>query len=246
VNAPVIGIATGIYNQGSEERISVSTSYLSAVETAGGVPLILPPGLDKRSTDGLFSRINGLLLIGGGDVDPARYGEKRHEKTGDVYPVRDEHEIGMVARAMAANRPIMAICRGIQVLNVALGGSLHQDLPSDPGGPIRHSQKEPGKQATHRIVLSPDAVRLFSILGAREIMVNSFHHQAVKRPGDGLQAVAHSDDGVIEAVESKDKDRFVLGVQWHPELMVTDDPHARALFSALVSSCRKSGTATDY
>jgi putative glutamine amidotransferase len=170
-------------------------------------------------------------------VDPARFGEPRHPAVGGVSPARDGLEIALVEHALGRGLPVLAICRGVQVLNVALGGSLYQDVPSDPGTAVAHDQKAPRHEPTHRVTVVPGS-RLEEVLGAGELDVNSFHHQAIKRLGRGLEAVAFcADDGLIEGTELPDSSRFVLGVQWHPEDL---DPHQKAaqrLFRALIESC---------
>ena len=228
MSLPLIGVTTSLVSGQPRERLR----YFHAVERAGGAPVLLAPGLD----DALRKRMDGLLLSGGGDVDPARYGEPRHPKTGDVSEARDELEIELVRRAVSSGLPVLAICRGVQVLNVALGGSLIQDIPSETGSRIIHSQPEPRDAATHRVGLIEETSRLGGITGATELVVNSFHHQAIKRPGHGLRAVARAEDGIIECVEPTEGDAFLLGVQWHPEEMIELDAASRSLFSAFVAA----------
>jgi putative glutamine amidotransferase len=217
------------------ERAYVNSAYLRAVQQAGGVPVLLPPQLDRDAVERLMALVDGLLLTGGGDIDPSRFGEARHPTCYEVAPARDEVEIGALRWALDRKLPVLAICRGIQVLNVALGGGLHQDIPSDPGSDIAHSQVEPRDQPTHRVAVKPGS-RLAETLGADEIAVNSMHHQAVKALGRGLVEVAWAPDHVVEGVELTDSARFVLGVQWHPEELAGHSEPARRLFSALVTA----------
>ena len=170
-------------------------------------------------------------------MDPALFGEAPHSTLYDVAPSRDTVESTVVRIALDRRLPILAICRGIQVLNVALGGSLYQDVGTDPGTEIMHSQEAPRDQPTHKVVVEPGS-RLAETLGTDEIEVNSMHHQAVKALGAGLRAVAWAPDQIVEGLELSDRSRFVLGVQWHPEELVSHSEPARRLFTALVNTAR--------
>jgi putative glutamine amidotransferase len=235
---PLIGVTTSITVDRSPERAYLNTAYLRAVQLAGGVPVLLPPQLTATARDHLRDRLDGVILTGGGDIDPARFDEPPHRAVAEVSEARDALELDVVARALVDGRPLLAICRGIQVLNVALGGTLYQDLPSDPGGPIDHSQSEPRQQPTHRVKIEA-GTRLAAILGTLELDVNSMHHQAIRRPGRGLTAVAVAPDGIVEAAELAGDERFVVGVQWHPEELIDHDPAARNLFAAVVEAARR-------
>jgi putative glutamine amidotransferase len=217
-------------------RAWLNDAYLRAVQEAGGIPVLLPPHLDGAALEALWPRLDGVLLTGGGDVDPARFGEAPHPKTAEVSEARDRLEIDVTERAVRAGRPLLAICRGIQVLNVALGGSLHQDIASDTGGAIVHAQTAPRDQPTHPVKVMGEGTRLGATLGAPEVEVNSMHHQAIKRLGRGLREVAWAPDGIIEGIEGVDDGPLVLGVQWHPEELVARDAAARNLFRALIAS----------
>jgi putative glutamine amidotransferase len=234
---PLIGVSTSITIEKVPERAYVNSAYLHAIEQAGGVPVPLPPQLSPRGIEVLARELHGLLLTGGGDVDPARFGEAPHGSLYDVAPARDALEATAVAIALGRGLPILAICRGIQMLNVALGGTLHQDVGTDPGTQLCHSQEGPRDQPSHKVtVLS--GTRLARILGTEELEVNSMHHQAVRVLGRGLVPVAWAPDRIIEGVESEDPASFVLGVQWHPEELVSHSDAARRLFSALVEAAR--------
>jgi putative glutamine amidotransferase len=187
----------------------------------------------------LAGDLHGLLLTGGGDMDPALFGEAPHATLYDVAPSRDTLETSVLHVALDRGLPVLAVCRGLQVLNVALGGSLHQDVGTDPGTQTPHSQKEPRDQPTHKVKLTPGC-RLAATLGTDELEVNSMHHQAVKRLGRGLTAVAWAPDQIVEGAEIDDASRFVLGVQWHPEELVGHSEPARRLFAALVAAARTS------
>jgi putative glutamine amidotransferase len=206
---------------------------------------LLPPQLEPSGRAELVKRLQGVLLTGGGDVDPARFGEAPHPTTADVSAARDGLEIELTRWAIATRTPLLAICRGLQVLNVALGGSLHQDIPSEPGSPLDHSQVALlGSRGTavHQVKVQ-DGSRLAGILGALEVDVNSFHHQAIHRLGRGLKDVAWAPDSIIEGMELVDDSRFAVGVQWHPEELVGHDRTARNLFRALVERARERQTA---
>jgi len=235
--SPLIGVSTSITVGKHPERAYVNSTYLHAVQQAGGVPVALPPQLSAASLERLTRGLDGLLLTGGGDMDPGLFGEEPHSTLYDVAPARDTVETAAVRIALERRLPILAICRGIQVLNVALGGSLYQDVGTDPATEIRHSQEAPRDQPTHKVKVQAGS-RLAQTLGADEIEVNSMHHQAVKAVGAGLVAVAWAPDQIIEGLELTDPSRFVLGVQWHPEELCGHSEPARCLFAALVSSAR--------
>jgi putative glutamine amidotransferase len=237
--APLIGVSTSITVGASPERAYVNSAYLHAVQQAGGVPVALPPQVSSASLRQLAGDIQALLLTGGGDVDPALFGEAPHATLYDVAPSRDALETSVLHLVLDRGLPVLAVCRGLQVLNVALGGSLHQDVGTDPGTQMAHSQKEPRDQPTHKVKLTPGC-RLAATLGADELEVNSMHHQAIKRLGRGLTAVAWAPDQIVEGAEIGDPSRFVLGVQWHPEELVGHSEPARRLFAALVAAARTS------
>jgi putative glutamine amidotransferase len=238
---PLIGVTTSLsFGKKTPERAYVNSTYLAAIQEAGGVPVPLPPQLGDGALEELSSRLHGLLLTGGGDVDPKTFGEPPHRSVYDVAPTRDRLEMALVRRCMTEGRPVLAICRGIQLLNVALGGSLYQDVATDPGTKIKHQQTGPRDKPTHAVTVTPGSF-LARVLGEDELRVNSMHHQAVKALGKNMVAVAHAPDQIVEGIELADAgpDRFVLGVQWHPEELVPKDSAARNLFSAFVSACRK-------
>ncbi len=234
---PLVGVTTSITVGQTPERAYVNSAYLHAVQQAGGVPVLLPPQLSKASLERLVRGLDALLLTGGGDVDPATFGEAPHPTLYEVAPARDALETQVTLIALEKKTPLLAICRGIQVLNVALGGSLHQDVATEPGTQIQHSQKEAREQTTHKVTITPRS-RLGRVLGAEDLEVNSFHHQVIKSLGRGLVPVAWAPDKLVEGVELDDDSQFVLGVQWHPEHLVGNSEPARRLFSALVTAAR--------
>jgi putative glutamine amidotransferase len=231
---PIIGISSyclqARWGSWDLPAVLLPRRYTDMVATTGGLPVLLPPLPGVADT---LSRLDGLVLSGGGDIDPAVYGEARDPATGPASADRDTAELELCRRALADGVPVLAICRGLQVVNVALGGTLHQHLP-DLVGHDGHSP-DPGGYGSHKVSIAPGS-RLASVLGRTETAVPTHHHQAVDRLGAGLAAAAWTDDGVIEAAEpagSGGSTSLVAAVQWHPE--AGDDP---SLFTALVAAAR--------
>ena len=235
---PLIGVTTSITVETSTPRAFVNSAYVEAVQRAGGVPVLLPPQLDASARVALWRVLDAVVLTGGGDVDPARFGQTPHPTVTDVFPARDALEVDLTHWALRRRLPILAICRGIQVLNVALGGTLHQDIASELPSALVHTQREPRHQPTHRVKVE-DGTRMARVLGASEVEVNSFHHQGLAGLGDGLRAVAWTADGIVEGVEMDRSPGPVLGVQWHPEELAAHDQAAANLFRFVV---QESGT----
>ena len=206
--------------------------YVQAVLASGGVPVLLPAVTSDDSRVAYAEHLRGLLIPGSpADVDPACYGEEPHVRLGPVSPLRTDFEIQLVRLALTRGLPVFGICGGSQVLNVALGGSLYQDIPSQVPKAYKHSG---APERAHTIDIVP-STRLAAILGTQEMRVNSLHHQAVKVPGQGMVVSASARDGVIEAVEISSQP-FVIGVQWHPERLFTEDEAAQRLFAAFVQA----------
>lgn len=219
-------------------RTRLNAAYTDAVRAAGLRPFVLPV-LEAADAHEMLDGIDGLILTGGEDVAPARYGERAHPALGDVHEGRDEFELALVRAARARALPTFAICRGVQVANVALGGTLVQDLPSEWSNALAHESGRGRSERTHAVTLAA-ASRLARACGASEITVNSMHHQALRRVASGLVATAHAPDGVIEGVEWNGDDWWMLGVQWHPEELVdTAEPWDRALFATFASAVRQ-------
>lgn len=219
-------------------RTRLNAAYTDAARTVGLRPYILPV-LKAADADDMLEGMDGLLLTGGEDVAPARYGAQPHAALGDVHAGRDEFELALVRAARARGVPTLAICRGVQIANVALGGTLVQDLPSEWTNPLRHESGAGRSDRTHVVTLSAGS-RLASACGASEISVNSMHHQALARVASGLVATAHAPDGVIEGVEWNEDDWWMLGVQWHPEELVhTAEPWDRTMFAAFADAARR-------
>jgi putative glutamine amidotransferase len=236
---PVIGITSSHLidkaSHGVFPRHALPTAYSAAVHRAGGVPVILP--FIPEAAEQMLELIDGLILSGGSDLDPALFGDAEvHPQTYDILPDRDSAELALANGALARDMPILGICRGIQALNVAAGGTLYQDVPDQFSQEIRHRQHEseiPADQPGHTVTVQPGSL-LERTYGAGPIPVNSFHHQAVKGIAPGLVVSGRSEDGLIEAIESTDH-AFVLAVQWHPELMFARDSAHLAPFSSLIT-----------
>jgi putative glutamine amidotransferase len=213
---------------GREEMV-LNFHYMRAVTRARGLPVVMSPQPLEAVPD-LIARLDGLLIPGGPDIDPATYGDVPHETLGPLFPEIDRFEIACLREAERTGLPVLAICRGMQIVNVAHGGTLFQDLPAEVGDEVLHrrgSLADP--PAMHAVRIEPGS-RLAEVLGVTETVTNAFHHQAPREVGDGLRAVAWTEDGVIEGVEGDG----VLGVQWHAEAM-QDSPEQQALFSDLVA-----------
>lgn len=223
---------------GHPARVRVNEAYVRALQAAGLVPLIVPPSLGDEEARALVDGVAGIVLSGGEDVDPATYHAARHPATQTSHTGRDATERSLVAAAREARRPVLAICRGIQLLNVALGGTLVQHLPDERPDGIRHAREDMPAARVHGITVEAGS-RLASALGATQFEANSMHHQAVARVAAPLRATAHASDGVIEGVETTSDDWWVLGVQWHPEELIGDArPFDRGIFAAFARQCQ--------
>ncbi len=228
---PVIGVTASRDERGT---LSVGREYLESVLRAGGLPLIVPYVEGDEPIREIAERIDGLLLTGGGDIDPAWFGEEPIPGLGWVDPGRDHLEIFLIRRMLEERKPILAICRGCQILNVAAGGDMFQDLYRQREDLLQHQQKAPRSHLSHSVEVAEGSL-LHRIAGSTDIKVNSFHHQAVRKLAPGFIACATAKDGVIEGVESV-RHPFVLGVQWHPEHLVETDAVSRRLFEAFVQA----------
>jgi putative glutamine amidotransferase len=245
-NKPMIGVTVSEirakedaqrvrHGEPTQTEMTLGLSYMRAIERAGGLPVALPP-LASENVDPLLDKLSGLLLTGGPDLDPACYGAEPHPELGPIDHNVDVFEIALCRRADRRGIPILGICRGAQVLNVARQGSLVQHLPDTVSATIEHRQLEPGDRTTHEVRVAPDS-GLAQTTGGGPVQVNSFHHQAIDRLGVGLRPVAWAQDGVIEAVETVEgqEGHFVLGVQWHAETLI-DEAEQLALFERLVAA----------
>ena len=229
---PVIGISS-YARDGEPPAFSLPCGYVDGVRAAGATPLVLPPG--EPEPERLLDLVDGLILAGGGDIAPAAYGGEPHETIYSVSEERDQFEFAL-ARAALSRRdiPLLCICRGMQVLNVVCGGTLHAHVPERFGDRVAH--RLPPRLTSRHPVRIEQGSRLASLLGAAEVEACSWHHQAIDRMGEGLRPLAWADDGVIEAVEHTGHP-WCIGVQWHPEMQLDEAPQ-RGLFAALVTASR--------
>jgi putative glutamine amidotransferase len=238
---PAIGITcTGIRTEQAHQilRYGQNQTYIQALVRAGAAPLLVPQLVDETLLRTLYERLDGLLLSGGEDIDPAHFGEPVHEKCGLITPERDKTELTLTRWALEEGKPLLAICRGIQVLNVALGGSLYQDIAAQVPRAIKHTPQadSPRDRPSHAVTIAPDT-QLARIVGTSLLEVNSLHHQAIKDVAPGLTVTAQAPDQLVEAVEIANHP-FAIGVQWHPEDLAPNDFRAQQLFDTLVGACQ--------
>jgi len=235
VAKPFIGI-TSVYrtnNAGAGEVVWCNFSYVRAVAENGGVPVVLPTLNDEEIIRRYVRELDGLVLVGGADIPPEAYGEKPHETVVSMPQERFNFESRLIPHWLETGKPTLGVCLGMQFTNVARGGSLIQDIPSQVGGEVLHR----GNNTWHVVDIEPTS-RLAEILGTTQANVYSIHHQAVKDLAKGFKIVARTADGVPEAMERTDG-RFGLFVQWHPELMTEDTTHRDAIYSAFIKACRR-------
>src|ERR671914_1545112 len=245
--APIIGVTAtlkadvdSVAERPLGKYVRADLDYVEGVAAAGGVPVVLPPNGGARSAEAVIHSLDGLLLSGGSDLDPGYYDEVPAPELGPTIPERDAFEMALVRLALRRGMPVFGICRGMQVLNVALGGTLYQDLPSQWGRDVlKHRQDTPKWQPTHEVSVR-DGSYIAEIMGREVVKVNSYHHQGVRVLAEGLVATGYSPDGVIEAVEAEDlSERWLLGVQWHAEAMRGAGPQQESLFEAHVSAAER-------
>jgi putative glutamine amidotransferase len=229
---PIIGITT--YGRDEDNRFRLPCLYVDAVRRAGGVAVLIPPGDDPGEE--LFSVVDGVILAGGGDIDPALYGGRPHEMIYSVDAERDRSELALARHLAGSGVPALGICRGHQVINVALGGTLHEHLPDVVGDRVLH--RLPPREATEHPIVVAEGSRLAAILGERDFVAPSWHHQAIRNLAAGLSAVAQAPDGTIEGCEMRSHP-WLVSVQWHPELTAHANPTQQRLFDALVEACRR-------
>jgi putative glutamine amidotransferase len=236
MNKPLIGIASDVLHlDGERDRAFVFTTYIESLKRAGAVPVLIPPQPENAAD--VIDGLDGLLLAGGDDCDPAAYGEEKHPTSEPMDPRRQTNDLRLAKLARERGIPTLGICLGVQVMNVAAGGSLIQDIGSAVETDIDHAS-EPSDRHRHEVLID-GATKLGGILGARELNVNSSHHQAVGRVADGLRVTAHAPDGIVEGLEDP-AHPFYVGVQWHPEDM-PGEASASAIFGAFVDAARAHG-----
>jgi putative glutamine amidotransferase len=245
VSAPRIALSGVVRTWDGGERTGLNAPYVRSVLAAGGVPVILSPIMGPSYAMRALDGVDGLVLTGGEDMDPAWYQTEPHPRANPPSRERDLFELALFAAARQRELPILGICRGIQVVNVALGGTLWQDLPSERPGPVDHHPETARSDRTHTVRLQPESLTA-ATLGGTELQVNSFHHQAIRELSPKLVATGWTEDGLIEAVEGVPGQPWLLAVQWHPEEMYADlrSPD-RGLFRALVERAGSPAASVD-
>lgn len=234
-NLPLIGLTAQWDHAGKYYRML--PGYVECIRSAGGLPVILPMCSESEKIDRMAEICDGILFTGGPDIDPSLYGSVDETGTVDVCPARDTFELSLMHAACERDLPVFCICRGIQILNVALGGTIYEDLPQQNPSNVVHRQRPPFSKPAHSVSLTPGS-SLRCLLRRDTIEVNSNHHQAIRRLAGTLTVTASAADGVIEAVELPSAS-FCWGVQWHPELLAPDDAYAAALFENFIAACSR-------
>jgi putative glutamine amidotransferase len=234
-----VAVSATIRDVDGAERVRLNAAYVRALESVGLVPVIVPPLADASAVERVLDIVHGLVLTGGEDVDPSRYGQEPHPELGTVNEARDETELALLASARRRALPTLAICRGVQLMNVGFGGTLVQDLPTQQTDAHDHELDNRRTSRVHAVRVDPSS-RLSAVVGEQSLHVNSIHHQAIDRLGESMRPNAWAEDGVVEGVESDDPAWWMLGVQWHPEELVgTPEPWDRRLFDAFADACRR-------
>jgi len=233
---PIIGINCSLYisEEDKKKKVRINSDYYNAIKSAGGIPILIPILENQQDIRRVLEIVDGVLLIGGHDIDPKFYGQKKHKNTKLLLKDRNIFDMQLAKLAISINKPILAICLGVQLLNVVSGGTLIQDIPTMINTEIKHSFGNIGKFA-HTVKITKGTL-LHKILESDEIKVNSSHHQSIKDVGNGFRINAISPDGIIEGIENNKKN-FLLGVQWHPET-ICKYKHHFALFQALVNAAK--------
>lgn len=242
---PIIGISINSLREISQKDVGeigakgqdwqlLASDYIRAVERNGGIPIIIPNLENIEDLTKLIDKVDGLILSGGHDVNPRTYGERNNGKLGAIDNLRDACEIFMTQYALEKDIPILGICRGFQILNITLGGTVHQDLPN-AGYPVHSLPNSNRNEAAHFVKIIKNSP-LFDIFNREEVWVNSFHHQGINVLGRNLKVAATSEEGLVEAVYLDDK-KFVLGVQWHPEMMY-DNREMNGIFEKFINACK--------
>ena len=230
---PIVGLIA-LYDD-NKESYWMLPGYMKGLEEAGVIPVMLPLTKDQEIIEELVQSMDGFLLTGGHDVTPSLYGEEPHSKCTELCYLRDQMESHLINTAIKMDKPILGICRGIQILNVVMGGSLYQDIPEQTESTVTHQQTPPYEKTVHSVNIHANTP-LHTILGKDCIDVNSYHHQGIKQLADSLKPMAEASDGIIEAVYRPDSS-FVFAVQWHPEFTYLSDENSKKIFQAFAYAC---------
>jgi len=232
---PIIGITASLDTQNGVSCF-VRHAYTSSILKAGGIPFLIPYFKDQEIYDDMIELCDGILFAGGCDIEPKRYGENIKATCGNIIPDRDEMDFRLLDIALNKDKPIMTICRGTQLVNIYCGGSLYQDIPTEIKTDINHKQSDDGTTPIHSVDIKRDTP-LFNLIKSDHMMVNSFHHQAVKKLGENLKIMATSSDGIIESFYLTNK-RYVRCYQWHPERLYDTSEHNKMLFIDFINACK--------
>lgn len=232
---PLIGISPSM--EVDQSYYMTTSDNVKAIELAGGMPVLLPFLINEKDIEELVHRIDGLYLTGGYDIDPTLFGEEPHPKLGTIIPARDKFEIAMVHKMRELKKPILGVCRGCQIMNIAVGGDMYQDIYSQIDDQLlQHSQKAPKEHGSHYVNVREDSL-LNQLTGKTKLTVNSRHHQANRYIPEGFQVSGKATDGIIEAIEGTD-DLFFLGLQWHPENMaITGMDESKKIYQGFIKAC---------
>lgn len=215
----------------------LSPGYMSAIEAAGGIPIMLPMTTDKEMIHHFANVYDGFIISGGQDLSPSFYGEDILPECGSIIPDLDTMEMELISEVVKQDKPLLGICRGLQFLNVALGGSLYQDLPTQYSSELCHRMEAPYDRSVHRVDIVPNTP-FATIIGCESLQVNSIHHQAIKHMPSCVKETAISEDSLVEGIYMPDK-KFIMAVQWHPELALETDMHSKEIFDAFVKACTR-------
>lgn len=232
---PIIGITTSM--ETDETTYTVNRHNVKAIIRAGGIPVMLPYLLVEEDVAQIADQLDGLYATGGYDIDPTLFGEEPHPKLGTIIPARDAFEIALMKQLLKMDKPVLGVCRGCQILNIAVGGDMYQDMYAQVDRDLlQHKQQAPTGHASHYVDVVNDSL-LYELTGTDKLKVNSRHHQANRNVPGSFQISGTASDGVIEAIESRTH-KFALGLQWHPEnMMMADDAASRNIFQGFISAC---------
>lgn len=232
---PIIGLTAEV----TEEKLTrLKNSYVCAIADTGGIPIPLPYTDNAETLADFIALCDGFVFTGGADIDPAYFGEEVKSTCGKIYEYRDQFELALFSRVMESKKPVLAICRGMQVINVALGGTLYQDIPTEYETELLHKQTAPSGVPWHDVLISQGSVLQALSQGKAHMTANSFHHQAIKNVAKELSVTAVAEDGIVEAF-THDTHPYLRGYQWHPERLYTFDADNRRIFEEFIEACQR-------